>query len=277
MPWSRPETPADRYVERTPSLLDCNLPRRSQHVAGIGRTPWFDKKKMDVLIAAHRRGALVVGLCLGAFPLAAAGLLNGLSATTHWQAAADLSRLYPEITVLADRLYVDEGTVVTSAGVAASLDCCLHLVRQRFGIAAATNLARRIVLSPHRQGGQSQFIEQPVIASERLDLLAKAMQDVAANLHQSHDLDGVAARAGMTRRTFTRHFYARTGLSFAKWLITQRLALARQLLESTVRPVEDVAILAGSGTATSLRQHFAERYKTSPTQYRREFSEQIKA
>jgi AraC family transcriptional regulator, transcriptional activator FtrA len=227
----------------------------------------------DVLQAAHRRGALVVGLCLGAFPLAAAGLLNGRSATTHWQATAELALQYPNITVLADRLYVDEGDVMTSAGVAASLDCCLHLVRQRFGVAAARNLARRIVLSPHRQGGQAQFIEQPVPAAARVDLLAKAMDHVLANLEATHELDSICQRAGMTRRTFTRHFYARTGMSFARWLRSQRLIFARQMLEETNRPIEDVATLAGFGTATSLRQHFAAVFKTTPTRHRREFCE----
>jgi AraC family transcriptional activator FtrA len=221
---------------------------------------------------AHARGAVIVGLCLGAFPVAAAGLLDGRTATTHWQAAGHLATAYPSITVVPDRLYVDEGDVITSAGVAAALDCCLHIVRKRYGAEPAQRLARRIVLSPHRQGGQAQFIERPLASAADPDPLSRALDGVLADLSGAHELDAVAAKARMSRRTFTRRFYARTGVTFARWLSAQRLQRAQELLETTGRSIEDVADLSGFGTATSMRQHFAAALGTSPARYRREFA-----
>ncbi len=168
--------------------------------------------------------------------------------------------------------HVDTGDVVTSAGVAASLDCCLHLVRRLFGADAAQRLARRIVLSPHRQGGQAQFVEAPMPAADRANPLGLALDSVLADLGAPHSLDSVAALARMSRRTFTRKFQKRTGASFARWLSGQRLLKAQELLETTERSIEDVAALSGFGTATAMRQHFAGALKTSPARYRREFA-----
>jgi transcriptional regulator GlxA family with amidase domain len=224
------------------------------------------------LRAAHAAGALVVGLCLGAFPLAAAGLLDGREATTHWLATDHLAQCYPAIIVRPDQLYVDTGDIITSAGVAASLDCCLHIVRRLYGADAAQRLARRIVLSPHRQGGQAQFIEAPVAAAPATDALAQALDRVLADLGRAHELDSVADLARMSRRTFTRKFHKRTGLSFARWLSAQRLLKAQELLETTGRSIDDIADLSGFGTATSMRQHFAAALHTSPARYRREFA-----
>jgi len=226
----------------------------------------------QALRAAHAAGALIVGLCLGAFPVAAAGLLEGRRATTHWQATDQLAAAYPGITVLPDQLYVDEGDVITSAGVAAALDCCLHIVRKRYGAEPAQRLARRIVLSPHRQGGQAQFIERPLSSGPTPDPFSHALEAVLADLASKHELDSVAAKARMSRRTFTRRFHARTGDTFARWLTAQRLQRAQELLETTARSIEDVAALSGFGTATSLRQHFATALATSPARYRREFA-----
>lgn len=226
----------------------------------------------DALIAAHRAGALIVGLCLGAFVLAAAGLLDGREATTHWASARRLGEMYPAVRLRPDVLYVDTGDVVTSAGVAASLDCCLHVVRRHHGAEVAQRLARRIVLSPHRQGGQAQFIEHPVPAEARTDRLSQALDAVLADLGATHSLDSVAARAGMTRRTFTRRFQHQHGASFARWLNAQRVLFAQELLETTQHSVEAIADLAGFGTPTSMRQHFAASLATSPAQYRREFA-----
>lgn len=227
---------------------------------------------LRALRAAHARGARVVGLCLGAFPLAEAGLLDGLAATTHWQFAAALAARYPKVDVDRDVLYVDAGRVLTSAGVAAGLDCCLHLLRGLCGADAANRVARQLVIAPHRQGGQAQFIERPVPKRVAIDAFAKAIEAVQATLNDGHDLDSVAAMAGLTRRTFTRRFHKTFGMSFSQWLIDQRVALARQLLETTERLVEDIAFEAGFGSAVSLRQHFAARLSVSPAQYRRSFS-----
>ncbi|RUU14100.1 helix-turn-helix domain-containing protein [Mesorhizobium sp. USDA-HM6] len=226
----------------------------------------------DALERSHKRGALIVGLCLGTFAIAAAGLLAGRKATTHWAYTDQLQVLHPDIAVDADVLYVDDGDIVTSAGVAAGLDCCLHIVRARYGAEAALRLARHVVLSPHRQGGQAQFIERPVAPTPSVDRFAKALDEVRATLGETHSLDSVADAAGLTRRTFTRRFQKTTGTSFGDWLADQRVALAQRLLEQTDKSMDMVAFEAGFGSATSLRQHFAARLRTSPTRYRREFS-----
>ncbi|MER9140853.1 helix-turn-helix domain-containing protein [Mesorhizobium sp. M0830] len=227
---------------------------------------------MEALGQAHRRGALIVGLCLGTFAIAAAGLLSGRRAATHWAYSEQLQTLHPDVAVDATVLYVDNGDVVTSAGVAAGLDCCLHIVRARYGAEAALRLARQIVLSPHRQGGQAQFIEHPVARSADADRFAQALDAVRATLGETHSLDSVAEAAGLTRRTFTRRFQKSIGTSFGEWLTGQRVELAQRLLEATEKPMDIVAFEAGFGSATSLRQHFAARLRTSPAQYRREFS-----
>jgi AraC family transcriptional activator FtrA len=226
----------------------------------------------EALSHAHRRAALIVGLCLGTFAIAAAGLLSGRKATTHWAYTDQLQALHPDIAVDADVLYVDNGDIVTSAGVAAGLDCCLHIVRARYGAEVALRLARHVVLSPHRQGGQAQFIERPVAKTPATDRFAQTLDKVRATLGDAHSLDSVAEAAGLTRRTFTRRFQKSIGTSFGDWLIDQRVALAQRLLEATDKSMETVAFEAGFGSATSLRQHFAARLKTSPMQYRREFS-----
>lgn len=226
----------------------------------------------QALLGAHKRGALIVGLCLGTFAIAAAGLLAGRKATTHWAYTDQLRALHPDITVDADVLYVDDGDIVTSAGVAAGLDCCLHIVRARYGAEAALRLARHVVLSPHRQGGQAQFIERPLAPTPATDRFAQALDKVRATPGEAHSLDSVAEKAGLTRRTFTRRFQKSVGTSFGDWLADQRIALAQLLLEQTEKSMDTVAFEAGFGSATSLRQHFAARLKTSPMQYRREFS-----
>lgn len=227
---------------------------------------------VEALRRAHAQGALLVGLCLGTFAIAATGLLAGRRATTHWAYADRLRILHPDVVVEPEVLYVDNGDVVTSAGVAAGLDCCLHIVRARYGAEAALRLARRIVLSPHRQGGQAQFIERPVAKTQHGDRFAQALDKVRASLGEAHTLDGVAAGAGLTRRTFTRRFQKTVGTSFGDWLIHQRLQEAQRLLEATRDSVDAIAFLTGFGTATSLRQHFAAKLGISPTQYRRAFS-----
>jgi len=227
---------------------------------------------VEALRRAHGRGALLVGLCLGTFAIAATGLLSGRRATTHWAYMDELRALHPDITPEPDMLYVDTGDVVTSAGVAAGLDCCLHIVRARYGAEAAMRLARRIVLSPHRQGGQAQFIERPLAPAASADRFARTLEAVRATLGESHGLDRVAQAAGLTRRTFTRRFHKSMGTSFGDWITHQRLEQAQRLLETTSRTVEAIAFETGFGTAAALRQHFAAKLGTSPTLYRRTFS-----
>ncbi len=223
------------------------------------------------LRAAVERGARVMSVCTGAFVLAAAGLLDGRRATTHWRHAAELARRYPAIDVDANVLYVDEGSVLTSAGTAAGIDLCLHIVREEHGAAVANAIARRMVVPPHRDGGQAQYIEAPMVEHDRGDDFAVVLDWVQANLNQPFEVDHLARRANMSLRTFNRRFTATTGTAPHRWLITQRVARAQQLLEETELDIEQVAEQTGFGTAATLRQHFGRHRGTSPQMYRRNF------
>ncbi|WP_295479165.1 helix-turn-helix domain-containing protein [uncultured Pseudomonas sp.] len=226
---------------------------------------------LDGLRQAHARGARVVGLCLGAYVLAEAGLLTGCSATTHWAWAADFERRFPDVQLDPNVLYVQSASVMTSAGVAAGIDCCLHIVREHYGHDAANQVARRLVVPPHREGNQAQFIEQPVprrLADRRM---AELLDWLRAHLHQSHPIDAVAERLALSRRTFTRQFKRLTGHSFGDWLRHERIALARQRLESSAHSIEQIADECGFGSSASLRQHFLQALQISPSAYRRLF------
>ncbi|SFK37717.1 GlxA family transcriptional regulator [Lysobacter sp. cf310] len=226
---------------------------------------------LQALRRAHARGARIVGLCLGAYVLAEAGLLDGRRATTHWHWSEHFARRYPQVRLQWDVLYVDDDELTTSAGTAAALDCCLHLLRRRCGAELASRVARRLVVAPHRQGGQAQYIERPVPASPQDERLSGVLSWALAHLEQPHSLDALAERALMSRRSFTRRFRQSTGTTVAQWLTNQRLARAQRLLESTDQPIEAIAADTGFGSAVSLRQHFAAALKTSPSAYRREF------
>lgn len=226
---------------------------------------------LEALRRAHGRGATVVGLCLGAFALAEAGLLDGLRATTHWHWAAEFRERFPSVRFDPDVLYVEEGRLVTSAGTAAGLDCCLHLLRSIVGAQLANRVARRLVLAPHRAGGQAQFVEEPVPASPAADRLGNVLAWARTRLGEPHTLDSLAARAAMSRRSFSRHFQRATGASVMQWLLQQRLASAAALLEGGTQSVEDIATRVGFGSAVSLRQQFGRAYGLSPQAYRRQF------
>ncbi len=224
---------------------------------------------LEALRAAHGRGAVLVGLCLGAYVLAEAELLDHRPATTHWAFAEDFARRHPAVRLDAGVLYVDDGDIVTSAGTVAAIDCCLHLVRRRAGAAAANRLARLLVTAPHRQGGQAQFIERPLPAPGGETRLAALLDWMRGRLDQPLTQDMVAVRAGMSRRGLARHFRQLTGLSVGQWLLAERLALARRLLEDTSLSMEAVAAAAGFGSALSFRQHFRRHVHTTPSAWRR--------
>ncbi|WP_339547239.1 GlxA family transcriptional regulator [Pseudomonas sp. RA_35y_Pfl2_P32] len=230
---------------------------------------------LDAVRAAHARGATVVGLCLGAFVLAEAGLLDGRQATTHWSSVERFAALYPRVTLVPDVLYLDadDGLIVTSAGTAAALDCCLHLVRRWHGAEVANRIARRLVAAPHRQGGQAQYIEQPLHYARGGDRLGELLNWAVANLSVPHSLDTLAERVAMSRRNFTRRFRELTGTTVGQWLLGQRLAYAQRMLETTREPIEVIAQHAGFGSAVSLRQHFNRVYQTSPSAYRALFAQ----
>lgn len=226
---------------------------------------------VDAVIAAHGRGAQVVGLCLGTYVLAYAGLLDGRRASTHWEYEQDFIRRFPAVRLDTNALYVDDGELVTSAGTAAGLDCCLHLVRQRHGSEIANKLARRLVIPPHREGGQAQFIEQPVPASTRDARINQLFDQLRIHLAEPHTLDSLAEHCLMSRRTFTRRFQLATGLSLGDWLLAERLRRSQELLESSSHTVERIAELVGLKSATTLRQHFRARFGVSPREWRRAF------
>jgi len=238
---------------------------------------WRDTEELppkaltDALRKAHARGAKVVGLCLGGFVLAAAGLLDGRPATTHWGWADEFQKRYPKTIVKPDVLYVDDGDVLTSAGVASGIDCCLHILRSLCGSEVANCVARRMVVPPHRQGGQAQYIEQPLRPNAGADRFALLLNDIQSSLNQPHSLDSLAERASMSRSTFTRHFKRTTGTTVAQWLISRRLSLAQRLLETTDKTIDMIANESGFGSALSLRLHFNAQLKTSPRRYREEF------
>jgi AraC family transcriptional regulator, transcriptional activator FtrA len=225
------------------------------------------------LRAAAGRGARLLSICTGAFALAHAGLLDGRRATTHWDAAAQLAERFPGIKVDPNVLYVDDGTILTSAGVAAGLDLCLHVVRRDHGAAVAAGIARHTVIAPHRDGDQAQFIEQPITATDRGGTSLLATRSWAINhLQERLDLARLARNAGVSSRTFARRFRAETGTTPLQWVLTQRVLLARQLLEQTDLPIENVAHSCGFSTAPHLRRHFTRATGTTPTAYRRAFT-----
>ncbi|MEU6391835.1 helix-turn-helix domain-containing protein [Streptomyces sp. NPDC046939] len=220
---------------------------------------------------AHiRPGTRLVSICTGSWVLAAAGRLDNRPATTHWAHAAAFQRMFPAIKVDADVLFIDDGDVLTSAGVAAGIDLCLHIVRRDHGAAVANDVARRTVVPPHRDGGQAQFIERPV-PSPRSATTTRARAWALAHLHEPIQLRDMAARESMSVRTFTRRFRDETGISPGQWLTRQRVERARHLLETSTLSIDQVARDAGFGTPQSMRQHLQATVGVTPTTYRRTF------
>jgi transcriptional regulator GlxA family with amidase domain len=211
-----------------------------------------------------------VSLCTGAFALAEAGLLDGRRATAHWMHTADLARRYPKVKVDNSVLYVDEGDVLTSAGMTAGLDLCLHLIRRDLGAHVANQLARRMVSSAHRPGGQAQFVDLSVPVTDD-DSLGLVMDWAVEHLDQPITVGGMARQAGVGTRVFFRRFQAATGTTPLKWLLNQRLSRAQTLLETTDLPIERVSDYSGMGTAANLRRHFTIRVGVTPTHYRQAF------
>ncbi|WP_026531988.1 GlxA family transcriptional regulator [Arthrobacter sp. H41] len=238
---------------------------------------WFDDGRVlsdtlrAVLQNAHQQDVPVLGLCLGAIAVADAGLLAGRHAVTHWQAFTTLTERHPDILLDRSVLYIDHGDVLTSAGTASGLDACLHLVRNRLGAEAANTVARSLVVAPHREGGQAQYIEHPVPQRSTDDPIAHLLEWALGNLREPLTVDRLAEQAHMSRRTFVRAFRAATGTTPSAWIRSRRLDTARRLLETTDLSVEQIAADCGFGTAVTLRQNFAGTFSTTPTDYRRSF------
>ncbi|MFC0041751.1 GlxA family transcriptional regulator [Actinomadura rayongensis] len=219
--------------------------------------------------AAHARGARIVSLCSGAFLLAAAGLLDGRRSASHWKHAPILAARYPAVDVDPAVLYIDHGDVVTGAGNTAGIDLCLHLIRQDLGTETANAVARHLVVPPHRTGGQAQYVESPLPATGRDDGLGPLLQWAVERLDEPLTIADLAARAGLAGRTLIRRFHAETGTTPLRWLLAQRLIRARELLERTDLPVDQVAERCGLGSAANLRAHFARELGVPPSEYRR--------
>jgi transcriptional regulator GlxA family with amidase domain len=227
---------------------------------------------LEALRAAAARGARIASICTGAFALAHAGLLDGRRATTHWFGAPELARRFPAVDVDPDALYVEDGRVITSAGLSAGIDLCLHLVRSDHGERVGAQVARAMCAAPHRDGGQAQFIERPLPDSLTETSLEPVRAWALDHLAEPLDVPTLAAHAGVSLRTFARRFVAETGTTPLKWLHSQRVLEARRLLEHTDLPIEHVAAESGFGSAPSLREHFRRATKTTPTAYRRTFA-----
>jgi len=242
-------------------------------ITPIPRESWghVDERVCDVVRRAVARGAWVLTVCSGSFVVAASGVLDGRRATTHWRYADAMARMYPDIDVDPNVLYVQDGRIITSAGTAAGIDACLHLLRIELGAEMANTIARRMVVPPQRDGGQAQFISTPLPVSPSMSL-APVTDWVLENLHLDLSVDQLAARAHMSPRTFARRFKADFGTTPAAWLARQRILHAQRLLEQTELGLDAIAYECGFGSAAVLRQNFARTLGTTPTAYRARFA-----
>ncbi|WP_115788856.1 GlxA family transcriptional regulator [Arthrobacter silvisoli] len=239
-------------------------------MAPYGRDLDVPEEVLETLRAAHERGAWVLSICSGAYALARAGLLDGRRCTTHWHYSQDLASRYPQARVDENVLYVQDGTIITSAGTASGIDACLHLVRVELGAKVAAAIARDMVVAPHRDGGQAQYIDRPMpsCGSAPMEALLRWMVE---NLDQEHSVAELAERLHMSPRTFARRFRAETGATPAAWLNSQRVLRAQELLEGSDLNIDEVAREAGFGHSVLMRHHFAKVLDTSPQSYRRAF------
>ena len=261
---------------RTPYGLTFTVEHGMEAVATadlVLALPWDDydmdpaEEFVEPVRLAYERGAIIVGFCTGTMLLAAAGLLDGKRATTHWRSAAKLAERYPKVKLDADVLYVDEGRVLTGAGGSAGVDVCLYLMRREYGANVATAIARDIVVPPHRDGGQAQYIPRPVPVCES-DLLQDLIGWAREHIDEPLSVDQLAARTLMSPRSFARHFKEATGTTPHAWLLAQRMQLAEELLETTDLPVDVIARRVGFGTAAALREQFVRRRGVPPSDYR---------
>jgi len=250
-------------------------PLADADLIGVPARPLDDRappEVLDALRAADARGADLLSVCTGSFVLGEAGLLDGRRCTTHWRHAAEMARRYPNADVHPDALYITDGNILTSAGTAAGIDLGLHIVRREHGSEIANMVARRMVVPPHRDGGQAQYIEAPMPATDTAATLEPLLAWVVEHLDEPLTVERLAAREHMAVRTFARRFVAETGVSPHEWITTQRVLLARRLLEQTDLGVDAVASRSGFGRAAVLRHHFSRRVGTAPSDYRRRFA-----
>ncbi|EKO3407513.1 helix-turn-helix domain-containing protein [Vibrio fluvialis] len=229
---------------------------------------------IEALRLAHVRGALIVGLCLGGYVLAYAGLLAGKRAATHWELERDFTQRFPETSLDTNALYVEDNGVITSAGTAAGIDCCLYVFRKYYSSTIANRIARRMVVPPYRDGGQAQFIEQPIPITTSDSRINELMERIRNDIGRKYTLDELADSVMMTRRTFTRKFHKATGMAFGEWLASERLNLAQDLLESTDLTIDQIVVKTGFSSVLVFRDKFKERYAVTPNRWRKTFHEQ---
>lgn len=221
---------------------------------------------------AHARGARIASLCSGIVVLGETGLLDGKRVTTHWRYADDVRARFPNIEVDQNVLYVDHGSIFTAAGSAAGIDLCLHIVRKDFGAEAANKVARRLVVPPHREGGQAQYVEAPLKLARTGKDFGALLDALREDIAQTHSVSSMAKRAGMSLRSFQRMFAASTGLSPSEWLVAERIRLAQDMLEMGQTTIDDISLACGFGSVETMRHHFRKRLNTSPNAYRQRFS-----
>ena len=254
----------------TPYGIDDLLTADTVIVPAAGEVAGQHAPLIEALRQAYANGARIASICTGAFLLAEAGLLDGRRATTHWAHAAELAERYPDIDVDPNVLYVQDGRIFTSAGTAAGIDLCLHMLRLDLGTDAANAVARRMVVPPHRDGGQAQYVDAPLPSCDN-DALAPLLDWAIERLDQQITLRDLARQSNVSVRTLVRRFSSATGTTPLQWLLIQRVRRAQHLLESSDQPVERIASLAGFGTAANLRQHFTRVIGVPPMHYRRTF------
>ncbi|MFK7855661.1 MAG: transcriptional regulator FtrA [Granulosicoccus sp.] len=225
----------------------------------------------DSIIAAHQRGARLLSICSGIYVLAAAGLLTNRAATTHWRYREDFSAKHPEVNIDENALYIEDGAIVTSAGSSAGIDACLHIVRTDYGAKIANTVAKRLVMHAHRDGGQSQFIEQPLPKPGPANKLARVIDEVRSKLADTHKISSMAEIAGMSSRTFQRRFLAYTGMPAMQWLSKERIQQSCFMLETTDTSIDEISQSVGFGNAEAMRYHFRQSLDISPIDYRRRF------
>jgi len=237
-----------------------------------GKDAPVPKKIIECLRDAHARGVRLLSICSGAYVLAAAGILDKRRVTTHWRYADDLQLKFPNINVQVNVLYVEQDNIVTSAGSSAGIDACLHIIRTDYGAKTANVVARRLVMHSHRQGGQAQFIEQPVPQSGEDLHIAQLIENIRSDLSAEYQISSMAKFVGMPLRTFQRRFQTLTGISDIEWLTRERVLLSCQLLETTDISIDRISQLVGFGTAETLRYHFRQALDLSPSEYRKRFT-----
>ena len=235
----------------------------------------FNHKPEESLIEglnhAYQKGIKIVGLCYGTYALAYSGLLKNKKAATHWMAEQDFSERFPDIKLDRDALYVEDQRIITSAGTGAALDCCLYLVREMYNAQIANKVSRVMVIPPHREGGQAQFIEQPIANSSQDAQINVLLDFLRKNLAQHHGIETLAEQTHMTRRTFTRHFKKATGMTLVEWLNNERIRYSCELLETTKLSIEKIAELSGFNNTVLFRKNFRQTYGTSPNAWRKAF------